>query len=147
MRRLLVLATLLGLLAFPATATAATPSATLGVSSAHYVARGVIEVDVAYSCVAPTAGWDWEPYFYVELSQGRGRNWRGGYVELPLTRAMCDGAVHVKTVQMVSDEGPAFRGGRVSVWADLDASWWNGDEDYMDQWACVEGARMQVRHR
>ena len=77
MRRFMVIVALLGIVAIPAPVLAADPpDPTLSVANVHYASRGVIELDVTYSCVAPRRGAEWYPSLAVGASQGHGRRFR-----------------------------------------------------------------------
>ena len=150
MRRLVVLGALLGLVMFPAQASAAAPpDPTISVSSVHYAGRGVIELDLAYSCSTPTAReyW-WDPYVSVYLEQGRGMHTRSAYYEKGLGPKSCDGQMHVKVLRLTADEdGPIFRGGRVTIYAGIDACYENERTgEWFEKYSSIDGARFRVRH-
>ncbi len=149
MRRLLVLGALLGLVAFPApTMAAEPPDPTISISSVHYAGRGVIELDLRFSCGTPTIShYSWDPSYYVEVDQGRGRNARWAYYEKALGPTSCDGQVHLKVLRLTAeDEMPAFRGGRVTVYAGVYASYENErTEEWVEKSAWIEGVRFHVR--
>jgi hypothetical protein len=97
--------------------------------------------------VSPGRRAEWYPYLAVGAVQGRGRSERSAYESVDLTRATCNGQVHVATFQLTADEAGRFRGGRASVWAELDACSWNEATDtYIDQYAWFEGRVRVARH-
>ena len=149
MRRLVVIGALLGLVLFPAPATAAEPpDPTISISSVHYAGRGVIELDLSFSCSTPTVrDYDWDPYLEVVVDQGRGRNERYAYYSAGLGPRSCDGQTHVRVLRLTAEEGaPIFRGGSAIVWADLDACYVNNRTgEWVEKWT-EAGGRVRVRH-
>jgi hypothetical protein len=148
MRRIACVLALAGLMIGPAPALAATPPAPdLAVSAVHFAGRGVVELDVTYRCVAAPRGAEWEAWIDVEVDQGRGRGMRSAYDGFALDGALCDGTVHIATLQLAPEYGRGFRGGRVTVWAYLEAGWYlERTDEWVDQGAYVEGLRFRV-HR
>ena len=150
MRRLLVLGALLGLVAFPAPASALEPpNPTVSVSSVHYAGRGVVELDLTFTCWTPTVSdFGWEPYVFVGIEQGRGRSYRSGGWYRDLTAKSCDGQPHLRVLQLTAwEDEPMFRGGSAMVYAELDACYENHrtgvwHDKYAEFWA-----RVRVAHR
>lgn len=148
MRRLMFVLALVGVLAAPAaTNAAAPPDPTLAVGSVHYASRGVVELDVTYRCVAPSAkGAEWEPYLYVSVWQGR-RERRYGF-EVVEAALRCDGATHVQTLRITPEEGRGFTGRRVVISASLDAGWYLPKSDrWVDQSAWLEPFTVRLTRR
>jgi hypothetical protein len=148
MRRLVIIGALLGLAMFPAPASAATPAdPTIAVSSLHYAGRGVIELDLGYMCAKPTMRTSyWEASIYVELYQGHGRTSRYGAYYAESDGLTCDGQLHTQAVRVTSDDGPRFRGGGVSIWAEIYTCY---DIARTGEWVEQSGelgGRFRVRH-
>ena len=146
MRRFMVIVALLGVVAFPVPVLAADPpDPTLAVSSVHYASRGVIELDVTYSCVAPAHSDEWDAYVGVEAEQSRGRRYAYDYIEL--SRPMCNGQVHVITFRLVPDETAGFKGGRAAIWVDLGVYSWDEETDTdIDQYVSFQRRVHVARH-
>lgn len=147
MRRGLLIALLAAALVTPAAASAATPQPTISVSNVHWVSRGVIGVDVTWTCVAPPKGAEWDPGLYVVLQQGRRGASPWGLAELGLWRSACDGARHTRSLTVQSESRP-FHGSRVVAWAGIEASWYIASSDrYVPQWAEVDLGAVRIGRR
>ena len=148
MRRLVIIGALLGLVMFPAPASAATPpDPTISVASVHYAGRGVIELDLSYMCATPSVRTSYlEQFLYVDLYQGHGRTSRYGGYYPESDELTCDGQLHTQAVRVTSDEGPRFRGGGVSIWAVVYTCYEIARTgEWVEQSGELEG-RFRVRH-
>jgi hypothetical protein len=145
MRRLLILAALLSVLALPAPTAAAAPNVTVEIDSIRLVTKELVVVDVTFAVTPPKVTKhrhvDLYPGLEVEVEQATGNRQAYAYGYLDLDPALVlAGGRHTVTMTLAADPFlRPFKSGRAVARASVDASyaWWNdrtGNEGYVDQY-------------
>jgi len=158
MRRLVVIAVMLGMACLATPVSAADTGVSLSIDRVSYVNKTFVDVELSVSCQGPRPSVNRHvefdgPMIYVDIIQSAGSRLAAGGAWVWFDGAtLCDGSVHSLTASvMVDPYTRSFKPGRAMVAAGIDAGyyWWNektGRDGYVDQWTEIPWAPVRI-HR